>query len=60
MDGNFRSRKCPGLYSMVEEMVEEGTPVSPDDLLRDWAERDIIWREDDERVRVPRQFDGQS
>ena len=60
VDGNFRGRICPGLYSIVEEMVEEGTPVSLDDLLWDWAERDIIWREDDERVRVPRQFDGQS
>jgi len=55
-DGDLRGRRCPGIYSVVEGMMEEGKPVPVDDLLRDWAERDIIWREDDERVRVPRQF----
>ncbi|KAK1754200.1 hypothetical protein QBC47DRAFT_385929 [Echria macrotheca] len=31
MEGRFKTRTCPGLYSMVEGMVEEGTPVTCDE-----------------------------
>jgi len=47
----------PGLHQLMRTTMEEATPISLEEVIRDWVARDILWHESDERLQVPKMFE---
>jgi len=49
---------CPGICPFGKRMWGSAILIPAEDVVLDWIGRDILWKEDDERFRVPKMFES--